>query len=64
MNPAKHIVIIGATSAIAEHCARLWAADQPASITLVGRHTGRLQAIAAESLGLHLAGECFGKQCW
>lgn len=48
MNPAKHIVIIGATSAIAEHCARLWAADQPASITLVGRHTGRLQAIAAD----------------
>ena len=48
MNPAKHIVIIGATSAIAEHCTRLWAMERPASISLVGRHAERLQLIAAD----------------
>ncbi len=41
------IVIIGASSAIAEHCARLWS-RQPADFVLVGRDTVRLQAIASD----------------
>jgi short-subunit dehydrogenase len=40
----KKILIIGATSAIAEHCARLWAARGDA-IYLVGRDRERLEAI-------------------
>ncbi len=39
------IVIIGATSAIAEHCARLWV-QQPVDLVLVGREDARLQAVA------------------
>lgn len=42
------IVIIGATSAIAEHCARLWAAGPATSFVLVGRNETRLQHIAAD----------------
>ncbi len=40
----KKILIIGATSAIAEHCARLWAARGDA-LYLVGRDRERLEAI-------------------
>ncbi len=43
----KHIVIIGATSTIAEHCARLWAKDA-IELTLVGRDQQRLDLIAAD----------------
>jgi decaprenylphospho-beta-D-erythro-pentofuranosid-2-ulose 2-reductase len=42
----KRIVIIGATSAIAERCARLWAAEGPAAMLLVGRDTARLARVA------------------
>ena len=42
------IVIVGATSAIAEHCVRLWAQASPAIITLVGRSPERMQRIAAD----------------
>ena len=38
-------MIIGATSAIAEHCARLWV-QQPVDLVLVGREDARLQAVA------------------
>lgn len=41
------IVIIGATSAIAEHCARLWV-EQPVDLVLVGRDVARLQAVAED----------------
>ena len=41
------ILIIGATSAIAEATARLWAARGEA-LFLVGRNTARLDAIAAD----------------
>lgn len=41
----KRILIIGANSAIAEATARLWAA-QGAALFLVGRNTGRLEAVA------------------
>lgn len=43
----KRIVIIGATSSIAEHCARLWA-KQPTSFVLIGRSIERLDRIAAD----------------
>lgn len=43
----KKIVIVGATSAIAEATARRWAARGDA-LFLVGRHAARLEAIAAD----------------
>lgn len=44
----QRIVIIGATSAIAEHCARLWVADAAVDLSLVGRDPGKLAAVAAD----------------
>ena len=41
----QRIVIIGASSHIAEHCARLWA-RQPSDFVLVGRDSTRVQRIA------------------
>lgn len=38
----KHILAIGATSAIAEHCVRLWAADGATTISLIGRDQQKL----------------------
>jgi decaprenylphospho-beta-D-erythro-pentofuranosid-2-ulose 2-reductase len=48
LNNKKRIVIIGATSAIAEHCARLWVQSQSVDLTLVGRDTGRIERVAAD----------------
>jgi short-subunit dehydrogenase len=48
MNTKKRIVIVGATSAIASHCARLWATGKQVDLTLVGRDAGRLERIAAD----------------
>ncbi len=39
------IVIIGATSAIAERCARRWAADGAASIVFIARDASKLQRV-------------------
>jgi len=44
----KRIVIIGATSAIAEHCARLWIKDAVVDLTLVGRNPGKTERVAAD----------------
>jgi short-subunit dehydrogenase len=44
----KRIVIVGATSAIAEHCARLWVKDATVDLTLVGRDLGRTERVAAD----------------
>lgn len=41
----KHYVLIGAGSAMAQHCARLWIESAPARLTLVGRDAQRLQAL-------------------
>jgi short-subunit dehydrogenase len=41
------VLVIGATSAIAEHCVRIWAARGDA-VFLVGRNEERLQTIAAD----------------
>ena len=43
----KRILIIGATSAIAEHCARIWAANGEA-LHLVARNEQHVQTIAAD----------------
>ena len=43
----KKILIIGATSGIAEACARIWA-QRGDSLFLAARHAGQLQAVAAD----------------
>jgi decaprenylphospho-beta-D-erythro-pentofuranosid-2-ulose 2-reductase len=48
MNHKKRIVIVGATSAIAELCARLWAKETPREITLVGRDNKKIELIASD----------------
>lgn len=48
MNNKTRIVIIGATSAIAGHCTRLWLEKQPAALTLVGRDTQRIERVATD----------------
>jgi len=42
----KHILIVGATSSMAEHCARLWAEQGQVRLVLVGRQPERLSVIA------------------
>lgn len=44
----QRIVIVGATSSIAEHCARLWVAGHAVSLALVGRDADRLERVAAD----------------
>jgi short-subunit dehydrogenase len=44
----QRIVIVGATSSIAEHCARLWVAGTSVALTLVGRDADRLERVAAD----------------
>ena len=50
MRTAKRIAIIGATSSIAEHCARLWAQQGPVELILVGRDKQKLEIVAADLL--------------
>lgn len=45
---SPRIAVIGATSAIAEHCVRLWLQAGPADVVLVGRSMGRLQRVASD----------------
>lgn len=44
----KRVVIVGATSAMAVHCARLWVQGKSIDLTLVGREAGRLERVAAD----------------
>lgn len=44
----KRIAIVGATSKIAEHCARLWLQDRPVVLTLIGRDFSRIEQVAAD----------------
>jgi hypothetical protein len=46
MEQKKRIVIVGATSAIAEHCARRWVEKRAIDLTLVGRDAARMQRAA------------------
>lgn len=48
MNKKKKIVIIGATSKIAEHCARLWLEKQPADLVLLGRDAKKIERVATD----------------
>ncbi len=45
---SKHIIIVGATSAIAEQCARLWLLDQQVRLTLVGRNLEKTREVQAD----------------
>jgi short-subunit dehydrogenase len=45
---SKKIVIIGATSAIAEHCARLWVKESPINLVLLGRDQVKTELVAAD----------------
>ncbi len=44
----KNIVVVGATSAIAEHCARLWLQQRPCRLWLLGRDGVRAEQVAAD----------------
>jgi len=44
----KRFIIIGATSSIAEHCARLWIEEAAIDLTLVARNAARAESIAAD----------------
>ncbi len=48
MTARTRIVVIGATSAIAEHCCRLWAERGPVDLVLVARDAARTERIAAD----------------
>ncbi len=48
MSQQKRIVIIGATSAIAEQCARLWSVRAPVDMLLVGRNADKLEHVAQD----------------
>ena len=44
----RRIVVVGATSAIAEHCCRLWVSEAPTELILVARDLARAGRIAAD----------------
>lgn len=44
----KRIVIVGATSAIAEQCARLWVTQSPVDLVLVARNVNKAEVIASD----------------
>lgn len=48
MQYAKRIAIIGATSAMATHCARIWAQGQAVDLVLIGRDAARLDRVATD----------------
>lgn len=48
MKKNSRIVIIGATSSMAEHCARIWIQEIPDEMYLVGRNKTKLDAIATD----------------
>ncbi len=50
MNTLKRIAIIGATSSIAEHCARIWAQQGLVELILVGRDQKKLEVVSADLL--------------
>jgi decaprenylphospho-beta-D-erythro-pentofuranosid-2-ulose 2-reductase len=46
----QKIVIVGATSAMAEHCARLWVQESPKDMVLVGRDKAKTERVAQDLL--------------
>ena len=51
----KSVLIVGATSAIAERCARLWAAGGATSIELIGRDADKLHRVRSDLQARHPA---------
>lgn len=51
------MVVIGATSAIAEHCCRLWVRDDSVELILVARNGARAEQIADDLRGLNAQAE-------
>jgi len=47
-NTKKRIVVIGATSTIANHCARLWVKETAVDLTLVGRDSVKTELVASD----------------
>lgn len=50
MNNTKRIAVIGATSSIAENCARIWAQQETVELILVGRDQRKLEVVSADLL--------------
>jgi len=48
MSTMRKIVIVGATSAMAEHCARLWLQQGVDEMVLIGRDVQRTERVAAD----------------
>lgn len=48
LNTKKRIVIVGATSSIANHCARLWVKESAVDMTLVGRDSAKTELVARD----------------
>lgn len=48
MTHKQRIIIVGATSLIAEHCARLWAQQEATDFVLLARNISKVQGIAAD----------------
>ena len=44
----EKIVIVGATSAMAEHCARLWVTESPKTLVLLGRDPAKTNRVAQD----------------
>ena len=44
----QKIVLVGATSAIAEHCARIWVTESPKHIVLLGRDLPKTERVAKD----------------
>lgn len=44
----RRIVLIGGTSAMAEHCTRLWLKQSPSEVVLVGRNADKLKRTAQD----------------
>jgi short-subunit dehydrogenase len=44
----RRIVVVGATSAIAEHCCRLWVSEMPTELVLVARDLAKAERIACD----------------
>lgn len=47
-NHPESIAIVGATSSIAEHCARIWLQQGTQRLVLVGRNSSRLEQLATD----------------
>lgn len=46
----QKIIIVGATSAIAEHCARIWVTESPKDMVLLGRDKAKVERVAQDLL--------------